>query len=137
MKNTTLRLTDAEMKRWESLPAERTEGWEVEREDGVAYESPDVLKIRAGMARFDSFPALRAVVDAAMHGKKIDLAAVRDMPESVLPELCFTIGAVGMTVLIGALFAELASDEDVAAIAAMTSIRHDILTTNASVTAPA
>jgi hypothetical protein len=136
MKTTTLYLTDAEMKQWNALPDERRDGWTVEAEILTSYESADVLKVRAGMARFDTFPALRDVVKNSALGQKIDIDSLKGMPEAVLPELCFTIGAVGMSVLIAAMFAQMKTDEDIAAIAGMSTLRHDILSTNASVTIP-
>lgn len=136
MKTTTLYLTDAEMTKWNALPEERKDGWTVEAETLTSYESTDVLKVRAGMARFDSFPVLRDVVKNAAAGQKIDIDSLKGMPEAVLPELCFTIGAVGMTALIAAMFDQSKTDEDVAAIAGMSTLRHDILSTNASVTIP-
>ncbi len=136
MKNTTLYLLSGERVTWEALSDERKEGWTVKDETGTAFESADVLKIRAGMARFESFPELREVTKKVMAGEKPDLSILERMPEAILPELCFTIGARGVTALIAAQFKTLEKDDDIAALAGLTSIRHDILTTNASVTAP-
>lgn len=135
MTATALRLTNRETDAWNALPPALREGWTVEAEDGTAYESADVLKIRAGMARFDSYPALRDMVQALADGGAVDTSALGDMPESVLPELCFTVGARGVTALIAALLSAMSTDEDVAALAGLSSIRADILRTNASVTA--
>lgn len=136
MKTTTLYLTPVEMERWSALPDGTRDGWTVVAETLTSYESADVLKVRAGMARFDTFPALRDVVKNAAAGQKIDFDSLKGMPEAALPELCFTIGAVGMTALIAAMFAQRRTDEDIAAIAGMSTLRHDILSTNASVTTP-
>ena len=134
MKNTTLYLLDAEKEAWDALPDERKEGWTVESETLDSFESIDVLKVRAGMARFDTFPALRQIVKSAAAGQKIDLATLKGMPEAVMPELCVTLGAVGVTSVMSALFGMLKTDKDIAALAGFSSIRHDILKTNASVT---
>lgn len=136
MDRTTLALTDAETARWNALPAALKEGWTTERETGTAYESAVMLKVRAGMARFDSFPALRTVVAKAIAGEKPDVAALKGMPDAVLPELFFTIGAVGVTALIAAMFDHATTDEDVAALAGLTSVRRDILKVNETVTIP-
>jgi|GEM_PF-1995377 len=136
MKTTTLYLMDGEMAKWNALSDDTKEGWTVQGETLASFESTDVLKVRAGMARFDSFPVLRDIVKKSAAGEKIDMITLHDMPEAVLPELCFTIGAVGMTALIAAMFAEMKTDEDIAAIAGMSALRHDILSTNASVTIP-
>lgn len=131
-----LYLTAAESEKVRRLPESLLEGWAIEEETGTAYESDDVLRIRAGMARFDTFPALRDMAKSAAAGEKIDFSTLRGMPEAALPELCFTIGARGITVLIAGLIANAKSDEDVAGIAGLSSIRRDILRTNASVTFP-
>lgn len=129
----TLILTPSEAEKIRTLPAALLEGWNIEHETGTAYESADVLKIRAGMARFDSFPPLRALVQDVAAKKAIDPSVLADMPESVLPELCFTIGAFGVTVLIAALIDSATTDDDLAGIEGLSKIRHDILETNASI----
>ena len=137
MQTHALYLTAAESEKVRRLPESLLEGWTIEEEAGTAYESADVLRVRAGMARFDTYPALRDMAKTVADGGTIDLGKLHDMPEAVLPELCFTIGARGITVLIAALIAEASTDEDVAAIAGLSSIRRDILRTNASITFPA
>lgn len=137
MQTHTLYLTAAESEKVRRLPETLLEGWTIEEETGTAYESADVLRVRAGMARFDTYPALRDMAKAVAEGETIDLSALRTMPEAVLPELCFTIGARGITVLLAGLIAEATTDEDVAGIAGLSSIRRDILRTNASITFPA
>ena len=132
--HTTLYLTPAESARFAAFSDALREGWTVEPETGTAYESLDVLKVRAGMARFDSYPALHDLVKNAADTGTLDPSFLARMPESVLPELCFTIGARGITALIAALFAMAADDADIEGIAGLSHIRRDILATNASIT---
>ncbi len=132
--NTTLYLTADESAVFFALPESLREGWTVEVETGVAYEDVDVLKVRAGMARFETAPELREYIQKALRGEKVDPRAITDMPEHVLPEFFFTIGAVGVTLLLHTLLKQTATDEDVAGVAGFSHIRHDILQTNASIT---
>lgn len=132
--NTTLFLTEPEAAAFAALPEALREGWTVEPETGTAYEDADVLKVRAGMARFETFPALHEYVKQALSSGIVDPSTIKEIPESVLPELFFTIGARGVSALMAALFSECAQDDDVAGIAGLSHIRHDILQTNASIT---
>lgn len=132
--NTTLFLTVKESAAFAALPDALREGWMVEKEEGTAYEDMDVLKVRAGMARFETFPALREYVKGIASGGVIEPTTIKDLPESVLPELFFTIGARGVSALIAALLASCDDDGDVAGVAGLSHIRRDILNTNASIT---
>lgn len=131
--HTTLYLTAAESAVFSSLPETLREGWTVEDENGTAYEDADVLKVRAGMARFDAFPDLRDFVQKAVRGEKIDPQTIKDIPQDALPELFFTIGAVGVTHMIRELLSACADDEDVEGVVGLSHIRRDILNTNASI----
>lgn len=128
-----LYLTAEEIPLFEKLPAGMRDEWEVKKEEGLAFESFEVLKIRAGMARFDSYPALKELTKKAAAGEKIDAAVFAAIPQSVLPELFFTIGARGISMLIAALLSKVTSDEDIAGVEGLSAIRHDILKTNASI----
>lgn len=132
--NTTLFLTEPEAAAFVALPESLREGWTVEPETGTAYEDADVLKVRAGMARFDSYPALREYVKESLRTGVVQPPAITELPESVLPELFFTIGAHGVRMLIAAMLSRCETDDDVAGIAGLSHIRRDILETNASIT---
>lgn len=131
--NTTLFLTAPEAAAFAALPESLREGWTVEPETGTAYEDADVLKVRASMARFDTYPQLKDIARDVLAGKKPEASAYANIPESVLPELYFTIGATGVAILIRILFPAIKADDDVAGLAGLTHIRHDILETNASI----
>lgn len=131
--NTTLYLTVAESALFSGLSEALREGWTVELETGTAYESTDVLKVRAGMARFDSYPELKDLAAQVMAGTQLTAAQMEKIPESVLPELYFTMGARGVGRLIVMLLRNITSDEDVEGLAGLTHIRRDILQTNASI----
>lgn len=130
---TTLYLLPEEREKFEALPQDLREGWTVEAEVGRAFEDAAVLNVRANMARFESFPELRSFVLEAARTGKADVAAIKSLPESILPELYFTIGARGVTMLMNAVFANVHDDSDIEALAGFSRIRHDILATNASI----
>jgi hypothetical protein len=64
---------------------------------------------------------------------KADPTALQNIPESVLPELFFTIGARGVTMLIRVLLDQCSTDQDIEGVVGLSRIRHDILQTNASI----
>lgn len=132
--NTTLFLTEPEAIAFSALPESLREGWTVEPETGTAYEDADVLRVRAGMARFDSYPELKDIAKNVLAGQQPNSFVLGSIPESVLPELYFTIGATGVAILIRILLPNVKDDEDVSGLAGLTHIRHDILETNASIT---
>jgi len=129
----TLYLLPDEERRFAALPESVREGWVVVSEAGRAFEDAAVLKVRANMARFEKFPELRSFVTESIRAGKADASTIKTIPESILPELYFTIGARGVTMLRNSLFASVRDDADVGALAGFSRIRHDILATNASI----
>ena len=131
--NTTLYLLPEEAAVFAKLSDGLREGWEVKTEVATAFESAEVLKVRASMARFDLVPELKAFVETLMKGGKPDSSKLKSIPESALPEFFFTIGAQGVTALLRVLLAQTKTDNDVKGLAGFSHIRHDILETNASI----
>lgn len=131
--NTTLYLTADESVVFSALSDALREGWTVEPETGTAYEDEDVLKVRAGMARFESYPELKGLAAQVASGTPLTAAQIAKIPESVLPELYFTMGARGVGRLIAMLVRNVHTDEDIQGLAGLTHIRRDILHTNASI----
>jgi hypothetical protein len=131
--NTTLYLHADEAKAFAALPDALREGWTVEPETGTAYEDADVLRVRAGMARFDGHPELKRMAAQVLAGERLSDAQLKGIPEAILPELYFSIGASGIRILMKTLFPTIATDEDVAGFAGFSQLRHDILATNASI----
>lgn len=130
-----LYLTKPEQDLFMKLPQKLREGWKVEVESGSAYESDAVLSMRGRMASFAEFPAVQALVDRMQKGEKPENLSLKDVPETVLPELCFTIGARGLSVFIGTLLKEVKSDGDIEGLAGLSLLRHEMLLANAPVPA--
>jgi len=131
----TLRLTDSEQKIFDKLSASLREGWKVEREDGTVYETAEELAVRAAMARFDLHPELQKFVEGIRNGN-FDQEIPSDLSEDALQELCFTIGAAGVTALMAILLPRIQTDDDITALASFSQIRRDILKTNEDVRVP-
>ncbi len=131
--STILYLTADESTAFLTLSETLREGWTVEPETGTAYEDADVLKVRAGMARFDSYPELKGLASQVAAGTPLTTTQIEKIPESVLPELYFTMGARGVGRLIAMLLRNIQTDEDIEGLAGFTHIRHDILQTNVSI----
>ncbi len=127
---TTLLLTPAEQKTFAALPEPLRNGWTVETESGTAYETDYELMIRANMAELTGFPAFKTMSEAIRAGKQVDPASLGVIPEEVIPEILFSIGARGISVLIDTLLSRTSKDEDVQAIAAFGQFRKDILESN-------
>ena len=129
----TLYLTKDEQKAFEKLSAKLKEGWTVEGEAQTAYETPEELYIRANMADFSKFPQVQALVDAFQKGTPPEKLSMENMPEDVFPELCFTVGARGMTAFVRALLGDIKTDEDIQQLQSLAFLRHELLETNSSI----
>lgn len=130
--STTLYLTKEEAKVFASFSEELREGWTVAEEKGTAYESPDVLKMRAEMSRLGKHAELQPLFEALQKGswEAITLPKVSD---TVLLEFFFTIGAQGMTAFIRSLLPRIRNDEDVEGVVHLSELRHTMLQTNAAI----
>ncbi|MBP9750860.1 MAG: hypothetical protein KBC95_03365 [Candidatus Peribacteraceae bacterium] len=131
----TLFLTPDEQARFGTLPEALRQGRLVETESSTAFESDEQLEIRRQLASFKDDPTTVALADAIAAGKPA--AEWPEVPQSVLPELYFTIGARGVTAMIGALLGEMADGEDVDLLAALSFIRHELFGTNEAIPSPA
>ncbi len=127
----TLILTAAERAVYDALPATLKADWKVQTESQTAYETDYQLMVRANMAELEPFPALKKIATDIRAGKQPDLTQVGQIPGEAIPELLFSIGARGITALIGHMLPRATRDEDIRAIAGFTFFRHDILKANA------
>jgi hypothetical protein len=126
--NDTLFLTPDEQTRFGTLPEALRQGRDVETETSTNLESDEQLEIRRQLASFKDDPTAIALADAIAAGKPA--SEWPEVPQAVLPELYFTIGARGVTAMINALLGEIADSEDIDLLAALTFIRHELLGTN-------
>ncbi len=130
---TTLFLTVSERRRFDALPAKLKADWTVTDETGTAYETDYELTIRAHMAEVAAFPALKTMIADMRAGKKVDISALGTIPDDMVPEMLFSIGARGISLLIDELLRNVKTDEEVQAIAGFSHFRREILQSNAKV----
>ena len=130
----TLYLTAPEQKIFESLPKDLQEGWTVENEAGEHYESVRQISMRYQMADFSAYPELQNVAETLKQGKDLSSFSLDDFPAEALKELFFVMGARGVNSLIQTLIHELKNDADVEALSALSTVRHELLSINASAT---
>lgn len=129
--NDTLFLTPHEHAQLDQLSVKVPADWAVTDEASTAYESDEQLEIRAQIASFKDDPAVLALVETLKAGKTP--AEWPEVPNEILPEVYFTIGARGLTGMIGALLESAADLDDIAMLSALTTLRHEVLMTNESV----
>ena len=73
-------------------------------------------------------------VDAFMQNKIVDANALDQLPPEIQKELYFTIGARGVNVLMQGLLKLIRNDDDLEALATLSTVRHKLLEMNASAT---
>jgi hypothetical protein len=117
------------------IPKELLEEVNIIEESLVAMETPDVLATRMKISRLRNFPEVMGLVEKIKKGSTIEDLAGFDFPEAVLHELCFTMGAKGLTGFIRDFlrYENIGTIQELAALVAFTVIRHDILEVNAAI----
>lgn len=126
-------LSAEERKRFDALSKELTKDCTVVDETSAAYETDYELAIRANMADLTNFPACKDMFTDLKAGKEIDPSMLKDIPEAAMPEILFSIGARGIAVLMDEMLTMITSAQDTEALAGLSSLRHDILTSNSKV----
>jgi hypothetical protein len=124
-------LTSDEKAMFDALPDALKDGWQVSDEPSSAWESDETLAIRYEMSSLKRHPEAKNILETVRKGE-YEKAIMEGIPESLLPDLFFTIGAKGMTVMIHKLLQEAKTDADLGGTSALTTIRHQLLTANAS-----
>lgn len=131
---TELYLTAAERGVFDSLGADLQEGWSVVEETQESYESDRQIKMRYHLADFTAYPEVQELARKFAEGEQITQQDIQNIPAGVQQELYFIIGAKGVSALIGLLLQSLDSDEVIEAVAALSTVRHELLRLNASAT---
>jgi hypothetical protein len=126
----TLFLTLDEAARFNHLPAELRQHSVIDLETLNHLETDEQLEIRRQLASFKNDPSTVAFANAIAASQPV--STWPEVSAAVLPELYFTVGARGVTAMIGALLEEMRDAEDVDFLAALSFIRHELLGTNAA-----
>jgi hypothetical protein len=127
---TTIHLTADEKKAYETIPAALRDGWTVEDETQTSYETDRQLMMRAHMSTLHKYVVVQEMAQHVMDGK--GLPSLGGIPDDLLPEVYFTIGARGVDKLIKLAMQTIKTDEDMEGLASLTMIRHELLLTNAN-----
>lgn len=122
----------SEMAALQAFPADTLTGWTITPETLTSFETDRQIWIRANMAEFKSAPELHNLVIDVLAGKTINPTPLKQLPDELIPELLFTIGARGMTQIIAALLLEPPTKELIGSIAGFSQLRHDVLEANAA-----
>ncbi|MAE68620.1 hypothetical protein CL635_02320 [bacterium] len=129
-----LHLTAVEKAVFEALPDSLQEGWTVVDETLDSYESERQIVMRYRLADFSAYPQVAVMVERIANGESPGDVSLNDLPDGVQKELYFTMGARGVNALIQTLLPEMKSDDELAALAALSAARHKLLEINASAT---
>ena len=132
--DSALYLTKGEQKIFGSLSRDLQEGWKVEEETEESYESLRQIAMRYQMADLSSYPEVEKIAEAMKAGKDLSSFSLDDLPQESLKELFFVMGARGVNSLIQTLIHELKNYADVEALSALSTVRHELLSINASAT---
>ena len=126
----SLYLTADERKAYDALSDDLKEGWTVEEEGLDCYESDRQLRMRAHMADFSMYPEVESIVNQVTGDGEPAPVSLDGISPDVQKELYFMIGARGVKILVTLLFKELKNDDDIEALAFLTTVRHELLETN-------
>ncbi len=129
----TLYLTAAEKEAYDMLPEDIREGWEVVDETLDAYETDRQLMMRAHMSTMHKYKAMQEIAEKLKNGTPAEEIDLGGIPDEMLPDFYFTIGARGLRQMIAYSFQLCKDDEDIKGVASLTWIRHQLLESNASV----
>ncbi len=130
---TTLYLTASERTLFEALPDSLQSEWPIEEETLTAYESFDILKMRADISPLSRHPLLKDMFEKVKGGGSLDGMKIPDLSDEDIADFFFTIGARGLAGFIEMLLKETKTDEDIRSLSAMSEMRHKLLEINASV----
>ena len=119
---------------FEALPDSVQEGWSVIDETLDCFESERQIVMRYRLADFSAYPQVGVMVERIVNGESPADVSLNDLPDGVQKELYFTMGARGVNSLIQTLLPDVNSDDELAALAALSAARHELLEINASAT---
>src|SRR3989338_3574432 len=128
---TTIYLTAGEKKTFDRLAENFKEGWTIKDEMQTSYETDQQLRMRYHMASFPKYDIVKRMAEKVIAGAKPESLSMNDIPDDLLPDFFFTIGARGTSVFIGHLLVNIRNDEDIRGLANLTFIRHELLANNA------
>lgn len=132
-----LYLTKSEIQLFKKLPAKVRQSWEkrIEEEKYDFFESPQEILHRMSTVDYSKVKGMEKFLKSAdkhiADGGDIASLPFDQIPDNALPMMLHTIGASGMTALIGmGLQAKDVNDDDLHGMAAMSAMRRVVLMAN-------
>ncbi len=121
-----------------ALPAEIRSAWEANLREEVidAYETTEELEKRMAQSQLGKSPAVQALIkdvsDHMAEGKSIENISIAGIPDDLVPDFLYSIGASGVSALLQMMLqSPKLKPKDMESIAALSRARHRILQINA------
>ncbi|MFA7681987.1 MAG: hypothetical protein WCX61_03070 [Candidatus Peribacteraceae bacterium] len=129
----TLFLTDQEHVLFDALPAKLKEGWQVESETQVFNDTPRHAYVRLSLLTIND-PKILAFIERAQATTSIDdLAALildtdlSGVSERAIAKLFFALGPAPLAKIVPVMLAAAKKDRSLEEVAAVTTVRHTVL----------
>lgn len=128
-----LYFTPEEQEAFAAHSDELKEGWEIEQETSTFADTPEKMNVRLHLLHIDD-PMMHVFVETAEQAKSVDELAslildtnLSDVSERDLAKIFFAMGPEPLRRIVPALIAAAKTDEDIQAIADITTVRHMVL----------
>jgi hypothetical protein len=136
---TTLYLTESERALWSGISPKLQSQYAVEHEVGNWRDSPGRRRMRMQLVQLRD-PKLLAFLESAKAAQSAEALAallmdtdLQGIADADIAELFFALGPAAVSSLIASMLGRVASDSDLQGIAALTTIRHSLYASLASV----
>ena len=129
-----IHLTASEQKQFAQCSQNLREGWNVLLETQESYESLRQIAMRYQLADFSMNPEMKILAEKIEKGESLVDFSVEDLPESAQEEIYFVLGARGVNAIIQSILPTVKTDDDVEALAVLSTIRNKLLEINSTAT---
>ncbi|MDD4287343.1 MAG: hypothetical protein PHN33_03260 [Candidatus Peribacteraceae bacterium] len=126
-------LTAEEQKAFEALSAKLRDGWEVELEHGDIRDDAAHRAMRLQLLHLHD-PTLLAFVKCGSTLNDVDAivalmstTTLKNVSDADLAELCFALGPVSLTKILGMLLPKVQTDDELEAVQAIAFVRHSLI----------
>lgn len=129
----TLYLTADERKVFEALSSQLKEGWEIDQERGAIRDDVFHRTMRLQLLHLHDQRLLafvksgNALADADAIATLLTTTDLKNVDDADLAELCFALGPVSLTKILGMLLPKVQTDDELEAVQAIALVRHSLL----------
>ncbi|MDA1208800.1 MAG: hypothetical protein O2904_02075 [bacterium] len=132
----TLYLTTQELQSYEALGDDVKVECLIEEESCGTLETDEELVVRLRLVASDSHPEVREIIfvilEALQQGNELDPNLLDRIPHASLPVVFFGMGVRGMSAFVELILTDMQGAEDIESLAALTKVRHLLVSANAS-----